>query len=48
VQRNVKTLTELGYRTVGPGEGWLACGTKGVGRMAEPGEILEAVEAALK
>ena len=48
VQRNVKTLTELGYRTVGPGEGWLACGTKGVGRMAEPGEIIEAVEAALK
>ena len=48
VQRNVKTLTELGYRTVGPGEGWLACGTKGVGRMAEPDEIVEAVEAALK
>ncbi|MFH1732260.1 MAG: flavoprotein [Planctomycetota bacterium] len=48
VQRNVKTLTELGYKIVGPGEGWLACGTKGVGRMAEPGEIIEAVEAALK
>lgn len=48
VQRNVKTLTELGYRTIGPGEGWLACGTKGVGRMAEPDEIIEAVEAALK
>lgn len=47
VQRNVKTLTELGYKTVGPGEGWLACGTRGVGRMAEPGEIIEAVEAAL-
>lgn len=47
VQRNVKTLTELGYKMVGPGEGWLACGTKGVGRMAEPGEIIEAVEAAL-
>jgi len=48
VQRNVKTLTALGYKTVGPGEGWLACGTRGVGRMAEPGEIIEAAEAALK
>ncbi len=47
VQRNVQTLTELGYKIIGPGEGWLACGTKGVGRMVEPGEILEAVGAAL-
>lgn len=47
VQRNVKTLTELGCRIIGPGEGWLACGTRGVGRMAEVNEILLAVEAAL-
>jgi len=48
VQRNVKTLADLGYKLVGPGEGWLACGTVGPGRMAEPEEIIEAVEAALR
>ena len=32
VQRNVKTLSELGYKLVGPAEGWLACGTTGPGR----------------
>ena len=47
VQRNVQTLKDLGVRMVGPGEGWLACGTSGPGRMAEPDEILAAVEAAL-
>jgi len=48
VQRNVKALAALGYQLVGPGEGWLACGTVGPGRMAEPDEIAEAVEAALR
>jgi len=48
VQRNVTTLKELGYTLVGPGEGWLACGTRGPGRMAEVEEILQAVEAVLE
>ena len=48
VQRNLKTLAGLGYKTVGPGEGWLACGTRGVGRMAEVDEIIQAIEAALE
>ena len=48
VQRNVKTLADLGCRMVGPGEGWLACGTRGVGRMAEVEEIIRAVAAALE
>ena len=48
VQRNITTLTELGCKTIGPGEGWLASGTTGKGRMAEPDDILRAVEAALK
>jgi len=48
VQRNVKTLAEFGYRIVGPAEGWLACGTRGVGRMVEPDEIIQAAEAALE
>ena len=41
LQANVRKLTELGYRVVAPGEGWLACGTVGPGRMAEAEEIIE-------
>lgn len=42
-QRNVTTLTQaLGWRMVGPGEGWQACRTKGAGRMSEPDEIFAA------
>lgn len=48
VERNVATLTERGYRFVGPGEGWLACRVVGVGRMADEPEILEAVVSLLK
>lgn len=40
VQGNIKTLQERGVRLVGPAEGWLACRTVGMGRMAEPDEIL--------
>ena len=42
VRSNVARLTEAGFRLVGPGEGWLACRTVGMGRMAEPDEITEA------
>jgi phosphopantothenoylcysteine synthetase/decarboxylase len=44
VQNNVETIRKIGIRTVGPVEGRLACGTKGPGRMAEPQDILEAIE----
>lgn len=44
VQRNVERLKEDGCRFVGPGEGDLACGYEGVGRMAEVEEILQAVK----
>lgn len=44
VQRNVETLRDMGVRTVGPAAGRLACGTEGLGRMAEPQEILAAIE----
>jgi phosphopantothenoylcysteine synthetase/decarboxylase len=47
VQQNVRTLQERGVTLVGPEEGPLACGTQGPGRMAEPADILAAVEAAL-
>lgn len=45
VQRNVEALRQARVRMVGPASGRLACGTEGVGRMAEPQEILRAIEA---
>jgi phosphopantothenoylcysteine decarboxylase / phosphopantothenate---cysteine ligase len=44
VQQNLATLTARGAHTVGPGEGELACGWVGSGRMAEPAEIFAAGE----
>jgi len=44
-QHNVETLRARGVRMVGPCAGHLACGTEGLGRMAEPPEILAAIEA---
>ena len=46
-QANLGTLTARGLLTVGPNEGDMACGEYGPGRMAEPAEILAAIEAAL-
>ena len=43
VQRNIAALKELGYHSVGPGDGWLACRSVGPGRMAEPQEIVDAL-----
>lgn len=40
---NMKKLSDGGCRFVNAGEGFLACGDTGVGRMAEPAEIVEAV-----
>ena len=34
----------VGYQFVDPEEGWLSCRTVGVGRMAAPEKILEAIE----
>ena len=44
VRRNVETLKEMGFELTGPEEGRLACGTEGMGRMSEAGDILEAAE----
>ena len=46
-QRNLATLQGDGVLVVGPNEGDMACGEYGPGRMAEPLEIVAAVEAAL-
>ena len=43
VQRNVKTLAELGYEFAGPVVGHLAEGYDAIGRMLEPDEIVAAI-----
>jgi phosphopantothenoylcysteine decarboxylase/phosphopantothenate--cysteine ligase len=43
-QANIKTLAARGVGMVGPNEGDMACGEYGFGRMAEPEEILAAIE----
>jgi phosphopantothenoylcysteine decarboxylase/phosphopantothenate--cysteine ligase len=47
-QRNLATLRADGIAFVGPNEGEMACGEFGPGRMAEPLEIVAAVETLLK
>ena len=47
VQANVETLRRRGALFVGPGEGEMACGEYGPGRLAEPPQILAAIEDAL-
>jgi len=48
VQRNIRTLAEMGVEFAGPGEGLLADGSTGIGRLAEPDEIMEVVAKALE
>lgn len=40
VARNVATLEDDGVHVIPPQEGWLACRTRGMGRMAEPDTIV--------
>ena len=44
VQKNIETLKNLGYHFIEPGEGRLACGDVGKGKMAEPEEIEKYIE----
>ncbi len=46
-QRNLSVLQGDGVSVVGPNEGDMACGEFGPGRMAEPLEIVAAIESAL-
>ena len=48
VRRNVAQLKSDGVQMIGPGEGWQSCRDVGAGRMAEPEEILAAIDRALK
>ena len=43
VARNCDQLRKDGVLLVGPGEGWLSCRTRGMGRMAEAEEIRETI-----
>ena len=47
-RRNLATLKADGIQVIGPGEGAMACGEFGPGRMAEPSEIFEAVVHAME
>src|SRR5213594_510357 len=48
VRKNLDTLASRGVRFVEPGEGYLACGWIGKGRLAEPDAIVAAAEAILR
>ncbi|QED47486.1 bifunctional phosphopantothenoylcysteine decarboxylase/phosphopantothenate--cysteine ligase CoaBC [Cytobacillus dafuensis] len=41
VQKNISTLYSFGYQFIEPGEGYLACGYVGKGRLEEPEKITE-------
>lgn len=47
VRGNLETLRGRGVRFVDPGEGYLACGWVGKGRLAEPEEVVDAAHALL-
>ena len=44
VQRNLKSLREMGFNSIGPTKGRLANGTIAEGRMSEPQDILKSIE----
>ena len=47
VRRNMEALAARGVRFVEPGDGYLACGWVGKGRLAEPDAIVSAAQAML-
>jgi phosphopantothenoylcysteine decarboxylase/phosphopantothenate--cysteine ligase len=47
VQDNLRLLAARGVRFIDPGEGYLACGWMGKGRLADPDAIVEAAERVL-
>ena len=48
VRANMATLRARGVRFVEPGEGFLACGWIGKGRLAEPEDVVQAADAMLR
>ena len=48
IQGNIKKLKQTGYRFIGPKKGHLACGTEGIGHIADVPEIIKEVKRALR
>ena len=49
VQENVSRLQDvLGYRLIDPGEGHLACGSVGPGRLAEVPDLIDSIDQVLQ
>jgi phosphopantothenoylcysteine decarboxylase/phosphopantothenate--cysteine ligase len=46
-QENVAKLKNIGYRFIGPEDGWLACRNIGPGRLSEPQTIVQEIRAML-
>ncbi len=44
VQDNIKKLKSFGYKFISPQNGHLACGTEGVGKLADTRKIIEEIE----
>lgn len=44
VKKNMQQLVDFGYYFIEPGEGFLACGYVGKGRLEEPEQIIEVIE----
>ena len=44
VKRNLEVLKDLGWKVIEPESGRLACGTEGIGRLAEPAAIAEFIK----
>jgi phosphopantothenoylcysteine decarboxylase/phosphopantothenate--cysteine ligase len=44
VRRNVETIKKMNFQFIGPETGRLACGTDAIGRMAEPADIVIALQ----
>lgn len=47
VQANVESLQKAGMKLCGPAEGWQACRSVGMGRLAEPADLVSEVAACL-
>jgi phosphopantothenoylcysteine decarboxylase/phosphopantothenate--cysteine ligase len=43
VQRNIKTVQEMGFEILGPIEGMLACGDKAIGVAMKPKEVFDEI-----
>ncbi len=44
VRRNIETIKKMNFQFIGPETGRLACGTDAIGRMAEPADIVIALQ----